>query len=50
MISISTFANLIPCSIEQVYYLIHNGVLDSTDDYHISADSVYEYMKNENIL
>ena len=40
----------VECDIEHIYYLMHNDVLRSLDDYHITAESVNEYLKNQNIV
>lgn len=39
----------IECDIEHIYYLMHNDVLHSLDDYHISAESVNQYINSLNI-
>ena len=40
----------IECDIEDIYFLMHNDVLLSLDDYHITAESVNQYLKTQNIV
>ena len=40
----------VECDIEDIYFLMHNDVLRSLDDYHITAESVNQYLKNQNIV
>ena len=40
----------IECDIEDIYFLMHNDVLRSLDDYHITAESVNQYLKTQNIV
>lgn len=37
----------IPCTVEHIECLIKNDVLHSTDFYHVSEDSLREYLKTE---